>query len=179
MEILRRPCMQRTRMDTLTRVDFMLFSSCFLFSSLYLFFLFFFRESSEGRQNIKASLERERVATSCSSGTYRITMVLLVESIGRPVESHSRMCLRTWGLGFLSELKTNSSHLYHRWHNNHLCRRLFVSSFTVSPVERSLSAFLPRPIEKVVFAFVVRFWILPSPAFSKFIRYLQNFTVRN
>lgn len=179
MEILRRPCMQRTRMDTLTRVDFMLFSSCFLFSSLYLFFCFFFRESPEGRQNIKAPLSRKRVATSCSSGTYRITMVLLAVSIGRPVESHSRMCLRTWGLGFLSELKTNSSHLYHRWHNNHLCRRLFVSSFTVSPVERSLSAFLPRPIEKVVFAFVVRFWILPFSAFSKFIRYLQNFTVRN
>lgn len=61
MEILRRPCMQRTRMDTLTRVDFMLFSSCFLFSSLYLFFFcfFFFRESPEGRQNIKASLSRE------------------------------------------------------------------------------------------------------------------------
>lgn len=174
--------MQRTRMDTLTRVDFMLFSSCFLFSSLYLFFFcffFFFFENLQRAGKTSRPLSRERVATSCSSGTYRITMVLRAESIGRPVESHSRMCLRTWGLGFLSELKTNSSHLYHRWHNNHLCRRLFVSSFTVSPVERSLSAFLPRPIEKVVFAFVVRFWILPFPAFSKFIRYLQNFIVRN
>lgn len=136
--------MQRTRMDTLTRVDFMLFSFCFLFSSLYLFFVFFFRESPEGRQNIKASLLRERVATSCSSGTYRITMVLLAESIGRPVESHSRMCLRTWGLGFLSELKTNSSHLYHRWHNNHLCRRLFVSSFAGRAVSFSFFASADR-----------------------------------
>lgn len=43
-----------------------------------------------------------------------------------PVESHSRMCLRTRGLGFLSKLKTNSSHLCHRWHNNHLCLLLLL-----------------------------------------------------
>lgn len=45
-----------------------------------------------------------------------------------PVESHSRMCLRTRGLGFLSKLKTNSSHLCHRWHNNHLCLLLLLLS---------------------------------------------------
>lgn len=61
MEILRRPCMQRTRMDTLTRVDFMLFSSCFLFSSLYLFFFcFFFSRISRGPAKHQGlSLERE------------------------------------------------------------------------------------------------------------------------
>lgn len=39
----------------------------------------------------RSQRERERES---SSGTRRITMALL-ESIGHPVESHSRMCLRT------------------------------------------------------------------------------------
>lgn len=129
----------------------MLFPPCYHFPSLFLLFSFSFFSSfletlqRTGKTSRPFSQERkkESVAMNCSSGTYRITMVLLAESIGRPVESHSRMCLRTWGLGFLSELKTNSSHLCHRWHNNHLCRRLFFSFCVVLPLaqRRSLSAF--------------------------------------
>lgn len=63
--------------------------------SLLLFFFTFLLFFDYLRTKHQRERERER-GTSCSSGTRRITMALLEqESIGHPVESHSRMCLRT------------------------------------------------------------------------------------
>lgn len=89
----------------------------FPFSSpFFFFFSSSFRQSS--RRNVR---ERER-----ERGRHELVLFRDAPYYNgpprageHPVESHSRMCLRT--LGFLSKLKTNSSHLCHRWHNNHLC----------------------------------------------------------
>lgn len=63
--------------------------------SLLLFFFAFLLFFDYPRTKHQRERERES-GTSCSSGTRRITMALLEqESIGHPVESHSRMCLRT------------------------------------------------------------------------------------
>lgn len=102
--------------------------------SSFSFSPFLFHFSPFFRQSPNETSERGRERESCSSGTQSITMALLEqESIGHPVESHSRMCLRTRGLGFLSKLKTNSSHLCHRWHNNHLCLLLLLLLSLVLP----------------------------------------------
>lgn len=78
MEILRRPCMQCGRIHS--RVGGAP--------------LFFSRISRGPAKHQGLS----RVATS-SSGTYHITMVL-AESIGRPVESHSRSVFENVGARF-------------------------------------------------------------------------------
>lgn len=102
---------------------------CPLFPPFFFFFSSpFFSSSSSFRQSSRRNVrERERE---------RHEVVLFRDAPyyngppragEHPVESHSRMCLRTRGLGFLSKLKTNSSHLCHRWHNNHLCLLLLLS----------------------------------------------------
>lgn len=90
------------------------------FFSIFFFFFFFFSTILQTKR--QRERERHEVVLFRDAPYYNGPP----RAGEHPVESHSRMCLRTRGLGFLSKLKTNSSHLCHRWHNNHLCLLLLL-----------------------------------------------------
>lgn len=106
-------------MDTLSRVaDTRHFSSLPSSSS---FSLFSFFSTIPGRSIRERERERERHELLFRDTPYYNGPPRAGEhraSRGEPLED---VFENARGLGFLSKLKTNSSHLCHRWHNNHLC----------------------------------------------------------